>query len=60
SADTPLGVNSTDAVYSLKKIVQNGIVGFDVMEVCPSHDLNDVTSHLASRMIGEVISSCKV
>ncbi|NDB47074.1 MAG: arginase family protein [Nitrososphaeria archaeon] len=60
SVPVPIGVNSTDAVYSLKKIVQNGIVGFDVMEVCPSHDLNDVTSHLASRMIGEVISSCKV
>ena len=60
SVPVPIGVDATEAVYSLKKIVQKGIVGFDVMEVCPAHDLNNITSHLASRMIGEVISSCKV
>jgi agmatinase len=60
SVPVPIGVESQDATFALKKIVQKGIIGFDLMEVCPAHDLNDITSHLASRMIGEVISSCKV
>lgn len=60
SVPVPIGIQSQDATYSIKKIVQRGIVGFDIMEVCPAHDLNYVTSHLASRMIGEIISSCKV
>lgn len=57
SVPVPLGLNSTDAVYLLKKITQNGIVGMDIMEVCPSFDVKDRTSHLASRMIAEVIFS---
>lgn len=60
SVPVPIGVQSQDAVYALKKVVEKGITGFDLMEVCPAHDLNDITSHLASRMIGEVISSCKI
>jgi agmatinase len=60
SVPVPLGIQSLDAMYCVKKLAQKGIAGFDIMEVCPSHDLNDVTSHLASRMIGELISSCKV
>ncbi|MBM3903568.1 MAG: arginase family protein [Thaumarchaeota archaeon] len=60
SVPVPIGMQSPDAMYSIKKLANRGIIGFDLMEVCPSHDLNDVTSHLASRMIGELISSCKV
>lgn len=60
SVPVPIGMQSQDAMYALKKIVQKGIVGIDIMEVCPAHDLNDITSHLASRMIGEVIASCKI
>lgn len=60
SVPVPIGIESQDATFAIKKLVQNGIVGFDMMEVCPAHDLNDITSHLASRMIGEIIASCKV
>lgn len=60
SVPVPIGVESQDATFTIKKIAQKGIVGFDMMEVCPAHDLNDLTSHLASRMIGEVIATCKV
>ncbi|MGI0061727.1 MAG: hypothetical protein ACREBA_04660 [Nitrosotalea sp.] len=28
-----------------------------MMEVCPNYDIKDRTSHLASRIIGETISS---
>jgi agmatinase len=60
SVPVPIGMESQDATYIIKKIAQRGIIGFDIMEVCPKHDLNNQTSHLASRMIGEIVSACKV
>ncbi len=60
SVPVPIGMKSQDAMHLVKKIIQRGMVGFDIMEVCPKHDLNNQTSHLASRMIGEIVSSCKV
>lgn len=60
SVPVPAGIQSLDATYLVKKIIAEGIVGIDIMEVCPPHDINDITAHLASRLIGEVISSCKV
>lgn len=60
SVPVPFGLEGPAAAYMIAKIAQSGIVGFDVMEVSPPHDLNNITSHLASRLIGEVIYSCKV
>lgn len=60
SVPVPLGLSSLDVAYLIKKLAQRGIIGFDVMEVCPPHDLNHVTSHLASRLIGEVLCSLKI
>ena len=57
SVPVPMGVNSTDAIYLLKEIAKKGIIGMDVMEVCPSFDVKDRTSHLASRIISEVLYS---
>ena len=57
SVPVPMGLNSTDAVYLLKAIAKRGIVGMDIMEVCPSFDVKDRTSHLASRIISEVLYS---
>ncbi|KFM18828.1 Agmatinase protein [Marine Group I thaumarchaeote SCGC AAA799-P11] len=57
SVPVPMGLSSTDAVYLLKQIAKKGIIGMDVMEVCPSFDVKDRTSHLASRMISEVLYS---
>ncbi len=57
SVPVPMGLSSTDAVYLLKEIAKKGIVGMDMMEVCPSFDVKDRTSHLASRIISEVIYS---
>ncbi|MGD2106776.1 MAG: arginase family protein [Nitrosopumilaceae archaeon] len=58
SVPVPLGLNSLDCVYLLQRIAQRGIIGMDIMEVCPSFDIKDRTSHLASRMIAEVLYSC--
>ena len=57
SVPVPLGLNSVDALYFLHKIAEKGIVGIDIMEVCPGYDVKDRTSHLASRMISEIIFS---
>ncbi len=60
SVPVPFGLENREVLYMIKKITEKGIIGLDIMEVSPTHDLNDATSHLASRLIGEVISSCKV
>ncbi len=57
SVPVPVGLNSVDATSLLKTIVGRGIVGMDIMEVCPSYDVKDRTSHLASRIIAGVIFS---
>jgi len=58
SVPVPLGITNIEAVYLLRAIAKKGILGIDIMEVCPSYDIKDRTSHLASRMISEVISCC--
>jgi len=57
SVPVPMGLSNVEAMYLLKSFVKNGIVGMDIMEVCPSYDIKDRTSHLASRIIAEAISS---
>jgi len=57
SVPVPMGLGSVDAMYLLRDIVRRGIIGMDIMEVCPSFDVRDRTSHLASRIISEVIFS---
>ena len=57
SVPVPLGLDSVDCAYLLQRIAQKGIIGMDVMEVCPSYDIKDRTSHLASRLISEVLFS---
>ena len=55
SVPVPMGLGSVEATSILKSISENKILGMDLMEVCPQYDVNDRTSHLASRMIAEVI-----
>ena len=57
SVPVPMGLNNTDAIYLLKEIAKKGIIGMDIMEVCPRFDVKDRTSHLASRIISEVLYS---
>lgn len=57
SVPVPLGLLNLDCVYLLQKIAQKRIIGMDIVEVCPRFDINDRTSHLASRMISEVLYS---
>ena len=56
SVPVPMGLHNTEAIYLLKILAKRAI-GLDIMEVCPEYDVKDRTSHLASRMIAEIISS---
>ena len=56
SVPVPMGMHSIEVIYLLKSLVRKA-AGIDIMEVCPSYDIKDRTSHLASRMIAEIISS---
>jgi agmatinase len=57
SVPVPLGLRNIEVVFLLKSIMKKGICGLDIMEVCPNYDIKDRTSHLASRIISEIISS---
>jgi agmatinase len=57
SVPVPLGLRNTEVVLLLKSIAKKGMCGLDMMEVCPNYDVRDRTSHLASRIIAEIISS---
>jgi len=57
SVPVPLGLRNTEVIFLLKSLAKKGILGLDIMEVCPNYDIKDRTSHLASRMIAEMISS---
>jgi len=54
SVPVPGGISSTDAIYLLRALSPR-MAAMDIMEVSPDYDVNDMTSHLASRIIGEVI-----
>ena len=56
SVPVPMGLRNIEAVYLLKSLASHGIVGMDIMEVCPDYDIKNRTLHLASRMIADVIS----
>lgn len=57
SVPVPLGLDGVEVTILLRELAKNGILGFDIMEVCPNYDIKDRTSHLASRIIAEVASS---
>jgi agmatinase len=51
SVPVPGGLSSSQALYLVEKISGLGLVGMDVMEVCPPFDLQGITSHLAARLM---------
>jgi agmatinase len=60
SVPVPFGLSSTESLAMINEIAKQGIIGMDIMEICPPFDIQDFTSHLASRLIGEVTSSIRI
>jgi agmatinase len=59
SVPVPFGLSSAESLTMVNEIAKHGIIGMDIMEICPPFDIQDFTSHLASRLIGEAVSSIK-
>lgn len=55
----PGGLSTNELLYLAKEVAKLGLAGFDVMEVSPPNDRDDLTSHFASKLIAEVVQSAK-
>ncbi|MHA1369220.1 MAG: arginase family protein [Promethearchaeota archaeon] len=60
STPSPGGLSSKEVIYFLKKLARRGLIGFDVMETNPAYDFQDLTSHLAARLVIETIAELNV
>ena len=60
SVPVPMGLDPLTSSILVQNISKCGIIGMDMMEVCPAFDVQDNTSHLASRMISELLVSAKI
>ncbi len=60
SVPVPMGLDPLTSSILVQNISKCGIIGMDMMEVCPAFDIQDNTSHLASRMISELLVSAKI
>lgn len=60
SVPVPLGLDNVTASILVKGISKNGVLGLDIMEVCPEYDIQDLTSHLASRLVCEFFAVTQI
>ena len=60
SLPSPCGLSSIDLVYLLKLAISSGIIGIDIVELSPDFDFNNMTAHLAARILLESIASIKL
>jgi agmatinase len=60
SLPSPCGLSSIDLVYLIKLAISSGIIGFDLVELSPDFDFNNMTANLAARIILESIASINV
>jgi len=56
STPVPGGLTSNEFLYLIKQLSKLNLIGFDVVEVNPKYDVNEMTAHLAARAIAEIIS----
>lgn len=55
----PGGISSTQAIYLIQNLSKLKLIGLDLCELNPNYDIQNQTSHLASRIIAESISQIK-
>src|ERR671918_215278 len=60
SLPSPCGLSSIDLVYLIKLAISSGVVGIDIVELSPDFDLNNMTAHLAARILLESIASVNI
>ncbi len=54
------GLSSIDLIYLVKRAIDLGLIGIDIVELSPDFDINHITANLAARIISECIGSIKV
>ena len=60
SAPVPGGLDYNQVLYLLKRVMsQLDVVGFDIMELNPRCDKDEMTAHLAVKLLLEMIVNCK-
>lgn len=60
SVPSPGGLTTADLLFLLTKVMCAGnVVGFDIVELSPDYDLNNMTAYLAARILTECIASLK-
>jgi agmatinase len=59
SVPTPCGITSVELTCLVKHAVSSGIVGMDIVELCPNYDINDMTASLAARLLSESVASMR-
>lgn len=58
SVPSPGGLATADLLYMLTRVMSTyKIAGFDIVELSPGYDLNDMTAYLAARIMSECIAS---
>ncbi|MGI0020961.1 MAG: arginase family protein, partial [Nitrososphaera sp.] len=58
SVPSPGGLATADLLYMLTKVMSTcNVTGFDIVELSPDYDLNDMTAYLAARIMSECIAS---
>ena len=56
STPVPGGISSSDMLYLVKNISKLNLIGFDIMEITPKYDIQNRTSHLATKLIIETLA----
>ena len=58
SVPSPGGLTTADLLYLLTRVMSEAdIAGFDIVELSPDYDLNNMTAYLAARIMSECIAS---
>lgn len=61
SVPSPGGLTTADLLFLLTKVMGAGnVAGFDIVELSPDYDLNNMTAYLAARILTECIASLKI
>ncbi len=61
STPVPFGLYPRELLYILKNLPKSkNLIGMDIMEVNPNYDIQDTTSHLAVRLIAEIVTNWSI
>lgn len=57
TAPSPIGLSAREVLYAARSVAEAGVVGFDIVELCPRTDEGRVTARLAATLLREIAVS---